>query len=145
VWPWLHANSDPRSLLISNEIYQTRKTEAAITNNPPTHTLSTYHGNFTPDSPPHTLLCFGVNVHVSGARPRNISDILTQSWLLGLAKSVSTSSVSSVRLTLVSLPGRTEFVTTLKSRRTLVHARGKPLEQADGDVAVLKGESPSQR
>jgi hypothetical protein len=40
----------------------------------------------------------------------------------------------------VSTPGRTEFVTTLKRRRTFVDARGKPLEQADGDVAVLEGE-----
>ena len=35
------------------------------------------------------LLCLGVNVQDSGVGPKNISDILTQSWLSPLANSVS--------------------------------------------------------
>ena len=35
------------------------------------------------------LLCFGVNVHVSGAGPKNISEIFTQSRLSPLANNVS--------------------------------------------------------
>ena len=35
---------------------------------------------------------------------------------------------------------RTEGVTTLKRRRTLIDMRGKPLEQANGDIPVLKRE-----
>ena len=35
------------------------------------------------------LLCFGVNAHVSGAGPRNISEMRTQSRLSPLASSVS--------------------------------------------------------
>lgn len=41
-------------------------------------------------SPPYALLlCLGVNVHDSGAGPRNISEILTQSRLSPLASNVS--------------------------------------------------------
>lgn len=43
-----------------------------------------------PSSPPTALLlCLGVNVHDSGAGPRNISEIFTQSRLSPLARRVS--------------------------------------------------------
>jgi hypothetical protein len=64
-------------------------------------------------------------------------------------KCVSTSSVQSVRLPeseshLAARTHRVRHDLILKSRRTLVRARGKPLEQADGDVVALK-ENASQR
>lgn len=84
-------------------------------------------------------MCFGVNVHVSGAGPRNISETLTQSWLFGLARSVS-AFCALARLPPPPAGGRTEFVTAPESWGTLVDPRGKSLEQADRDVTVLERE-----
>ena len=47
-------------------------------------------GQPCPSSPPTALLlCLGVNIHDSGAGPRNISEIFTQSRLSPLARKVS--------------------------------------------------------
>ena len=74
---------------------------------------------------------------VSGAGPRNISEILTQSRLSPLARRVSVK-----RLALAGQGARawklTQLVSTTENRWSVVESTGKYLEEADWNIAILE-------
>jgi hypothetical protein len=92
--------------------------------------------------PCELLLCLGVKTKRSGAGPKNISEILTHVWLLLLASKVSveTSGFSIDGIEQEKMVSRTKFIPATVRRRSIVQLARKPLEEADGDVAVLERE-----
>jgi hypothetical protein len=84
-----------------------------------------------------------VNVHDSGAGPRNISDIFTQSRLSPLARSVSfrdelVSDLLNVKEASQKAP--TELVAPAEERGAVVNPRREAFENPNGDVAVMEGQ-----
>lgn len=81
-----------------------------------------------------------MNIHDSGAGPRNISDTFTQSLLSGLASSVSTPTINNDAKTDDKwAEGHTKFISPAEHRRTVVDAPGEDLKEPDGYVPVLEG------
>lgn len=82
------------------------------------------------------LLCFGVKVHDSGAGPKNISEIFTQSRLSPLAKSVSAQEMSNSICK--HWTGRTQLVASFERRGSVIEPARKNLQEADRHIAVLE-------